>query len=130
MDPSIAFKFKPETCLGTYKTLWRGALEAAECHFLALQHPHSAKSIDSYLDKLNVFALLTNGSDMTSSIWKTLHPDAAFRREAQEATRAFLALKSKVHASMDIARNITLLERVAMPKDLDGARLWKLGSET
>lgn len=123
MERYPVFKFRPEVSLDTYRALWRNTLKAAEGHFKVLQQPRSVDQIVSYLDELNDFEVLINGSDIAGSLWKAIHPSTAIRDEAEKAAKAFVALKSEMLVSMGIAGNLTLLERAATPKDVDAVRL-------
>lgn len=105
-----------------------GCLEKRQEPLHGFAAPPCRNEVAFYLEDLNDFEVLINGTDITGSVWKALHPDIAFRSEAEKAAKAFVALKSEMHASSSIADNITLLETVAMPKDIDAARLlevWK-----
>lgn len=67
-------------------------------------------------------------TEVKGHVWKTYHPDPTFRREGEEAERAFAAQAAKLQTSSEIANNLSLFETAGMPADDDSRRLlreWK-----
>jgi thimet oligopeptidase len=122
------FQFTPAISLDEYRKLWQTELETTQEKLRALERPRSDKEVSAYLDDINDFDMLTRRSDIRGVVWKAMHPDAAFRDEAEKAKQAFTALSSQVVSSSAIADNLSKYEKAAMPFENDTKRLleeWK-----
>lgn len=122
------FPFNCNISLEDYSKLWRSSLETQRTHFAAVERVRTVGDISFFLDDLNNLDLMRPNQDISGVAWQVVHPDAAFRKEAAEAQKAFIGFDAEVNTSSALANNLTLYEAMITPAEDDSKRMlqaWK-----